>query len=266
MVSAITQALLQRTATVRKLVQQAQGDNPASAQSIAQFDEHAKQALDAIDKIERSKVDVVKQRKALAKERLAQLKDQLRVLRMMGGNSEAMARQAAALAREIAAAVRSYGGSDGGALGADASTCEQGATDGGGEGDTASGDGGAETAIAAGDATPSDTAAATEKTDAPAAPQPAQPNEHTAATGNNASDRDEDRRFFQDVRNVLQQIRRIIEDAKHQHGVKHAKASPIFAAALKTVGNADATVTEVAEIVLSTPAVAPTTQSVRISI
>jgi hypothetical protein len=270
MVSAITQALLQRTATVRKLVQQSQDGNPVSTQTIAQLDEQSKQALDAIDKIERSKVDVVKQRKQLAKERLARLKEQLRLLTMMGGDSKAMARQAAALAREIAAAARSYAGSgnDPAPLAADSSSdggssSNDGSSSSSGGDQTASGDAAdasGDAAAATGDAEPgaartAPAASIRSSGDPTGTPASSSSGNRAAAIARNVSDRNHDRSFFKEARNLLAQARRIVKDAWRRDRLKHAKGSPVFDTALSTVRNADTTVTLIEKTSLAAPVV-----------
>ncbi|GIL39443.1 hypothetical protein [Roseiterribacter gracilis] len=284
MVSAITQALLQRTATVRKIIQQTQGDDPNSAQTIALFDERSKQSIDAINKLELAKVDVKKQTKEIAAQKLARLKEQLRMLRMFGGSSKAMARQAAALAREIASAVSSYASAatDGASPIDDSKLAYS-----GGDASTSGGDdrsatntanAGGEAAVATAEAAApgsTDAAAATTggatQSDAQAtATTPSTPTATTDRAGvlaQRAADREQDRAFFQEAKNMLAQLRGIIEDAKHKDHAKHAKGSPaVFVAALNTVSSVDRSVASAERSVLAVPVVPVAIPAVRISV
>jgi hypothetical protein len=206
MVTSTTSVLTQRTATLRRLAEQTTGKNANNTAEIALYDERVQQNLDALQKVGRSRIDTVKERKAIAKQRLEELKARLRLLRMMPCSPRSMARQAAALAKEIAALARAYAGAGSGGTGGFI------------EGDTA-----ATTAESSSIVAPS-----AESKDAPDSGS----TDHAASTGSTpshvaATDHEDDRAFFRDAQNMLHQLRKLIVRGAQQERQRQRSAGEI---------------------------------------
>ncbi|HYG89710.1 MAG TPA: hypothetical protein VD978_26035 [Azospirillum sp.] len=90
--------------------------DPEVAQRLKEMREQATQAMQTLDK---AKVDMRKQRKQAALEKLKRINEALRMLRMVGGDPKAMAREGARLARELAAATKEYRAANNGASASD---------------------------------------------------------------------------------------------------------------------------------------------------
>lgn len=271
MVSAITQAQLQRTQTLRQLAQKLQGDNPGSAESIAAFEQRTAQGLDAINKLEAAKVDVKKQRKEQAKLRLEQLKQRLRMLKMFGASSKTVARLAAQLAREIGAAVRAYAGNDGGGSATpvdDGNLAFGGSQAQGDAGVAADDEGSADSAgddAAANESEAGNEGAANADAEVPglAAANDAQHAQPAQDGGN----RDEDRAFYQDAKNMLAQLKRLIEEQQHKARQKKNEAGQaLLADAHVTVDTVARNVTQAANEAPAVAVIPFTPPSVRISV
>jgi len=99
-------------------------DNPlltllakSAPDKAAALRQEQRQAQELLQRLKSSKKDINEQRKAAAREKVERLKAQIQVLLMMSsGDPEAVARQAAHLARELSAAAKQYA-SAGGSVG-----------------------------------------------------------------------------------------------------------------------------------------------------